>query len=168
MTRYWAEIVKTTGAHKLDPLLVEAIVVQESQGNADYFRFERDFWNRYLKLLPAYVGANPRRVSAAYGLMGVMYPTALEVGYKTEVPPEMLFCPEIGLEYGCRQLRRLVDWADSGYPQVGAESRRLAVLASYSGGRGGNTPGTPLRPAGRVYALSTLAHLDTLRRERGM
>ena len=42
-TRYFPEIVKAATDYKLDPILVEAVVVQESSGNADSFRFEPMF-----------------------------------------------------------------------------------------------------------------------------
>lgn len=153
-TFYHAEIVAMAQKYQLDPLLVEAIVVQESAGNTDAFRFERAFWNRYLKPAKLYPGKNPRRISSSYGLMQLMYPVAIERGYSKDDPPERLFVPEIGLDYGCRQLRHLVDWA-AAFASVSPEDQRLAVLASYNGGRGGNTPGTSLR--NHAYARSVMA-----------
>lgn len=153
LTPYWKEIQVAAAANGLDPLLVEAMVLQESAGNTDAFRFERNFWNRYLKPKKLYVGQNPRRVSSSYGLMQIMYPTACERGFKGQ--PENLFLPDVGLEWGCKQLAHLVNWA-AGYP-VSKDLQLLAVLASYNGGTGGNTPGTALRTV--AYAKSVMGYL---------
>ena len=163
-TRYWPEIVKVATEYQLDPILVEAMVVQESSGNTDGFRFEREFWNRLLKPKPEWAGKNLRRVSSSYGLMQIMYPVALERGYDPTHPPELLFIPEIGLKWGCKHLAYLSVWA-SGYPSVSPPDRLLATIASYNGGRGGNTPGTSLRPQNRAYAQSVLRHYQALTAE---
>lgn len=163
-TRYWPEIQKAAADAKLDPFLVEAVVVQESGGNTDAFRFEKDFWNRLLKPNPAWAGKNPRRVSSSYGLMQIMFPVALERGYDPAHPPELLFVPEVGLRWGCKHLAYLSEWA-SGFPSASPQDRLLATLAAYNGGRGGNTPGTPLRPINRSYAQSVLQHQSSLKLE---
>ena len=164
-TRYWTAIQEAATLFNLDPILVEAVVVQESAGNTDAFRFERDFWNRYLKMLSQYKDSNPRRVSSSYGLMQVMFQVAVEEGYDPTLAPELLFVPEIGLKFGCKRLRTLLDWADKGWPTLDADRRREAALASYNGGRGGNTPGTLLRTGG--YARSVLAIYAQLLTEHG-
>ena len=164
-TRFWKEITAAAVEHKLDPVLVEAIVVQESAGNTDAFRFEKDFWNRLMKPNPRYASLNPRRYASSYGLMQPMWVVATERGLDAKLPPEMLFIPEIGLKWGCRQLAYLTAWADQGWPQIAQPDRLLAILASYNGGRGGNIPGSPLRPQNRAYAQSVLKHYQTLTSE---
>lgn len=162
-TRYWAEIVAAAAKHGLDPVLVEAVVTQESSGDTDGFRFERDFFNRYIRPKNLFPGMNPRRVSSSYGLMQVMYPVAVERGFDSKWAPELLFVPETGLDFGCRQLKMLVDWAE-GFDAT-PENRLKAVLASYNGGRGSNKPtDSPLRNAG--YANSVLKHYVALKVER--
>ena len=162
-TRYWAEIVAAATKYQLDPILVEAIVVQESAGNTDGFRFEKVFYNRLLKGKPEWDGQNPRRISSSYGLMQIMYPVAVERGYPKTQPPEGLFVPEVGLEYGCRHLRWLTNWADT-FTSTTSEARRGAVLASYNGGRGSNKPtDKPLRNG--VYAASVLRHYAIIQSE---
>ena len=162
-TFYWPEIVKAATKYTLDPILVEAMVVQESLGNADSFRFERDFWNRLMKPQSKYKNLNPRRYSSSYGLMQCMWAVAVERGFPADLPPELLFVPETALDYGCRQLRMLSDWADKGWPLVSTDDKRLAVLASYNGGRGGNIPGTVLRNAS--YAKSVMSRYLQLTKE---
>lgn len=136
----------------LDPYLVEALIWQESRSQADAFRYEPKFWTRYLSKLPEYQSLNPRRVSSSYGLMQLMYVVAKEIGYQDE--PEGLFVPRTNLHWGCLKLSQLVQWARQ-YP-VPAEDQTMAALAAYNGGKGGNTPGTPLRPDNRQYALRVL------------
>lgn len=168
-SRYWTEIVATATVFALDPILVEAVVVQESSGNTDAFRFEPAFYDRYIKISPDWEWArkkyaNPRRMSSSYGLMQIMWPVALEDGFPRESPPELLFVPEIGLKWGCTRLRTLVNWADKGWPQVAPTVRLRAILASYNGGRGGNRPtDMPLRNTS--YANSVLKTYTQLQAE---
>lgn len=167
-TRYGKEIRDAATKHGLDPLLVEAVVIQESAGNTDAFRFEPDFWNRYLKGNPKYAKLNPRRVSSSYGLMQVMYCRILEdkVADNDAWAPEMLFIPEVGLDIGCALLQELLDWA--GQTVLQAEMKTTAefvALAAYNGGRGGNDPNKnwPLRN-GR-YAQEVLAKRALIAKE---
>lgn len=163
-TFYWREIVTAAMKHKLDPVLVEAIVVKESNGNADAFRFEPAFWNRYLKPNKLYVGKNPRRVSSSYGLLQIMYPVAVERGYPPDLHPELLFVPETALDYGCRQLRYLIDWADE-WPDLPEAVRLASAVAAYNGGKGGNRPtDQPNRNAN--YAKGVMANYAILLSER--
>lgn len=159
--RSWGEVLTPiVNAHRLDPWLVMGIIWVESRGQADAFHYEPQFWLRYLAKLPEYRGANPRRVSSSYGLMQIMYPVAKELGYQDE--PEGLFLPRTNLHYGCRKLRELIDWAHSYLAVPRAECQRAAI-ASYNGGRGGNTPGGPLRPASAAYAARVTAAVHTLK-----
>lgn len=164
-TRYWADIQAAAKAERLDPILVEAICVQESAGNTDAFRFERDYWNRYMKTLPEFATANPRRVSSSYGLMQIMYQVARERGFLQTNPPEYLFIPAIGLEFGCKQLRHLQDRMDLKYPAGGPFTPAhllRALLASYNGGFQGPDA---LRPRNAQYADLVLQHLSQLTTE---
>ena len=164
-TRYKKEIDAAAEKWGLDPLLVEAVVVQESGGNTDAFRFEPDFWNRYLKPNPKYRGLNPRRVSSSYGLMQVMYCRVLEdrIADNDVWAPELLFIPENGLDMGCALLAELLQWA--GERTEDPAQAQLAALAAYNGGRGGNDPSkdTPLRNG--KYARDVLAKRAILAKE---
>lgn len=138
MTDYRNLIEVSAGRQELDPDLVEAIILTESSGHADAFRYEPDFWRRYMKDKPQWQGAIPRRVSSSYGLMQIMYPVAWELGFRGE--PEELFIPSLNLSYGCLKLRLLVDWARDDVDRA---------LAAYNGGKGGNGR-YPLRNAAYV------------------
>jgi soluble lytic murein transglycosylase-like protein len=125
MTEFRALIAETAVAHDLSPDVVEAIVVTESSGNPRAYRYEPAFWDRYLKDKPAYKDADPRRVSASYGLMQVMYPVACELGFSGE--PEDLYDPETNLKFGCTKLAQLMTWADGRFEQA---------VAAYNTGKG--------------------------------
>ncbi len=128
MTAYRAEIEAIASQFHLDPDVIEAIVMTESSGKTHAYRFEPGFWQQYMKDKPQYDGANPERVSSSYGLMQVMYPVACELGF-SEAAPEYLFVPTIGLHWGCKKFRSLLDWAQQNVDQA---------LAAYNGGKGGN------------------------------
>ena len=102
--------VEVLAASDVDPAAVYALIWVESRGRADAYRYEPDFLDRYLRGKPdwkdnPYLG-QPKRVSASYGPMQVMYPTAWELGYRGE--PEGLH-GRTGLEYGIRYYRRKLE-----------------------------------------------------------
>jgi soluble lytic murein transglycosylase-like protein len=125
MTDYRREILQAAREHGVDPNLVEAMVVVESSGRADAFRFEPNFWVKYLEKNPEYQGEIPRRVSSSYGLMQIMLPVARELGFKQQ--PEYLFVTTVNLYFGCKLLANLVKWSDSKIPKA---------LEAYNGGKG--------------------------------
>ena len=160
--KFYKDAIRTAAtAAGLDPALVAAVCWQESGFNADGFRHETAFWNRYLKTNPKYRHLNPRRVSSSYGLMQVMYCRVLEdkLTDNDALPPEHLFVPELNLRTGCQLLRELLDWANA---QTSSPARaEEAALAAYNGGRGGNKPtDIPLRNG--TYAREVLAKLTIL------
>lgn len=152
---YRPEVETIAIRHDLSPDLVQAVCLIESSGQTHAYRAEPAFWDRYLKGKPEWDGANPARVSASYGLMQVMFPTAVDHGMGRTEPPEYLFVPLIGLEWGCRVLADRLEWARGDV---------RAALASYNGGKGGNAPGGPLRNA--LYADKVLAKLAALQAAR--
>lgn len=131
----------------LDPDLVEAVVLVESSGRTDAFRHEPDFYERYVKGKPEYEGRNPRRIASSYGLMQIMYTTAQLYGFRAE--PEMLFLPNIGLEYGCRHLAALL----KKHQETGD------ALEAYNAGRA-NTP------AGEKYRAKVISEFVRVRAQR--
>lgn len=159
-------IIAVATSHGLEPALVAGVCWQESEFCAHAYRFEPDFWNRYLKLNPKYRHLNPARVSASYGLMQIMYPLVHEdkLADNDALPPEHLFVPELNLDMGCRWLKGLFTWAQ-GLGVNDANVVRLAAVAAYNGGKGGNDPtkNWPLRTA--HYATKTFAKEARIRRE---
>jgi hypothetical protein len=119
----------------LDADWLEAQVLTESSGHADAFRYEPGIWSQLQRgvLHPAVpidlTRAVPRRVASSYGLLQILYVTALGVGYRGE--PEGLFVPETGLAFGATYMRQLLAWAKGDI---------TAALAAYNGGAKGNGP----------------------------
>lgn len=142
MTPYRALIERSAADQHLDPNLVEAIVIAESNGCTDAFRHEPDFYRRYLAGKPEWAGQNPRRISSSYGLMQVMFPTAKQYGFGEL--PELLFLPDVGLKYGCLHLKKLLGWANGDVRKA---------LAAYNGGAGNWNGTDPQRYAARVSKL---------------
>lgn len=149
MTQYRTLIEEIAAQFALDPNLVEAVVLQESSGHTDAFRFEPGFYDQYLKGKPEYQGMVLRRVSSSYGLMQVMYPTARDYGYRDH--PEYLFLPETGLYFGCLHVSKLLAWA-------AGDTKK--ALAAYNGGQGNWQAPTP-----HAYATKVLALLELVRAE---
>lgn len=118
--RYVEAIRKYAGKQKIDPNLVQALILQES-----YY--------------------NPEAKSAvgATGLMQLMPPTAREIAQRLHIPfgDRRLTNPEVNIELGCYHLRMLLNMFDN--------NQYLAV-ASYNGGQGNvlkwkrAAPGRPL------------------------
>jgi soluble lytic murein transglycosylase-like protein len=156
-------IAKYAMKYSLEPAMVAALIWQESAFCANAYRFEPDFWNRYLKANERYRQLNPARVSASYGLMQIMYPLVHEDRLKENdtTPPEFLFEPEINLNTGCGWAKQLYDWALTKTTDPAVAS--MAALAAYNGGRGGNDPSkdNPLRN-GR-YAREVMARVPIMR-----
>jgi soluble lytic murein transglycosylase-like protein len=126
---YRAEVEVIASRHGLTPDLVQAVCMVESAGKTDAYRF-----------------------SASYGLMQVMFTTAVEHGMAPTEPPEYLFVPIIGLDWGCRILAKRIAWAKGDLRKA---------LASYNGGKGNWTAAAPQR-----YADKVLAELSKLQADR--
>lgn len=149
MTEYRAEIEAAASVARLDPDLVEAVIEIESfGGRADAFRFEPDFYDRYLKGKPEWARWLPRRASSSYGLMQVMFPTARGIGFTGE--PEELFVPKVNLYWGCKLLAKLLSWA---------KGNEAKALAAYNGGQGNWKADKP-----QAYAAKVLTALERARR----
>lgn len=148
---YRKDIETAAKAHGVDADLLEALVMTESSGQADAFRFEPAYYKRYLAGNPEYKDANPRRVASSYGLCQIMYPTARQYGFGSLVP-ETLFLPGINLDYGARILAHLITRCDGD---------TVAALAAYNGGLGGIG-----KPVPTEYARKVLRKLGAIRKER--
>jgi hypothetical protein len=143
---YRVSIASAAQMHDLPPFLLLALAWQESHGGVvldagrwDWsprriYRYEPGFWDRYLagkpewappSEHPACLEAHKRRVSASYGIVQVMYPTAVELGFGGE--PEALFEPSRSLHYGAKLLRKKLDGP--------AKGDMRDALAAYNTGR---------------------------------
>jgi soluble lytic murein transglycosylase-like protein len=151
---YRAEVQTIADRYLLDPDLVQAVCLTESSGLTAAYRYEPDFWLRYLNGKPQWDGAVPQRVSASYGLMQVMYPVALEQGYDRNDPPEHLFLPLVGLEFGCRKLREVLAWARGDVD---------AALAAYNGGKTADNKSGVMPKRNQLYVDKVLFNLGKVK-----
>lgn len=147
---YSYAIEKASANFGVDPLLIEAVIQQESSGNADAFRFEPGFYLRYLEKDPKFKGMNKRRISSSYGLMQIMYTTALELGFTGE--PEDLFDIHLNVNLGTKLLDRLLKKYKGDVEKA---------LMAYNGGTGGVGKAQPL-----AYAKTVLMRYDVLKTAR--
>lgn len=162
MTFYQSEIASAAAKHGLDADLVAAVVEQESAGLFHAYRYEPGFWKQYLAQNPRYNTRYPHEVSASFGLMQVMYPTAVEHGFAGE--PWDLFDPVQNLDIGCAILASLLVWARGQTPAPGPRleaGAQQTALAAYNGGKGGAASDGP-----QSYALSVLRRWERLRQRR--
>jgi soluble lytic murein transglycosylase-like protein len=104
-TDYAPEIAAAARQYSLDPLLVEAVVIQESSGRTNAYRYEPGVW-RWFQGNPKAKGLNKYRAAASYGLMQMLFATATDYGFATE--PEFLFFPKVNLDLGCKHLAKLI------------------------------------------------------------
>ena len=126
-----ALVQEIANAYRLPVHLLEAQVMQESSGNPWAFRFEPNFFKRYIYNNPKAAGYRYGPLAAcSYGLMQIMLEVACEMGF--EGRPETLFEPRVGLEWGARKMRALWDWAG------GRDTDYIQALAAFNGGTGGN------------------------------
>lgn len=134
----------TAKAHGLDPALVCAVIEQESSWNTWAMRYEPAFFAKYVASL--YTN-NKVSASEAYargfswGLMQVMGQVARENGF-TDRFLSALCDPAVGIDFGCRVLRKKLDsakrdtlqgllaWNGGGNPNYAVEV--LARRATYA------------------------------------
>ncbi len=149
MTPYHKEIEIAAATHGIEADLLEALVITESNGQADAFRYEPAYYKRYVEGRPEYAGMIPRRVASSYGLTQIMYPTALQYGFDKFAEPELLFLPRVNLNLGAKILKAL---------RVRFGSVESALQA-YNGG-----PGNVGSAQTMIYSRKVLGHRADLRR----
>ena len=129
--------------------ILYAQVLQESNADTFAFRYEKPYFERYIRgrknTRAALYGFGPL-AACSYGLLQIMLETALEMGFTGT--PEKLFVPSIGLTWGVRYFRRLLD-------KYGGDYER--ALAAYNGGPGAVAHGKPY--ATQAYADAVLARV---------
>jgi soluble lytic murein transglycosylase-like protein len=148
MTPYRPLIQAAAAKHGIDPLVAETIVIVESDGRADAFRYELTYFTDAEFAALTYPFTIRRRVSSSYGLMQIMYPTALDMGFDPHAAPEELFVPETNLDLGCKYFASLLAWAHGDVSKA---------FGAYNGGEGGwnNTQA-------QVYTVDAMKQLAEL------
>lgn len=88
--------------HGMPAAVIVATISTESSGDPDAYRYEPEFYNRYIKGNPEWrqnpYYDEPERISASYGLMQILYTTAYSVGFAGR--PEDLYDPAANLDAG--------------------------------------------------------------------
>jgi len=131
-------------AHGLDPALVCALIEQESAWNTWALRYEPAFFAKYVASLYTNNKVSATEAYArgiSWGLMQVMGQVARENGF-TDRFLSGLCDPAVGIEFGCRVLRKKLDsakgdtlqgllaWNGGGNPNYAVEV--LARRATYA------------------------------------
>jgi hypothetical protein len=135
-------------------LLVGQVEV-ESSADPSAFKYERDFFQRYIQPNPTAKGYRYGPLAASsYGLLQVMLETALELGFDGK--PEDLFIPRVGLMWGAKYLQAC--WHSVGNtPQT-----YPSALCRYNGGLGNQPPFKNLAYAQRVYQIAQIPMPPTM------
>lgn len=139
--------------HSLNPQIVAGLIIVESGGNPNAYRYEPKFFERYIKgkdlsgYIPHGVSSITERFgrSCSWGLMQIMGQVAREKGFARESLVD-LCDPEINLSFGCLILKNLFD----------SYKDTLQALFHYNAGRG-----TPYKgPQPNDYPSKILAVID--------
>jgi soluble lytic murein transglycosylase-like protein len=138
---------QAASVYQLPENLLFGQVLAESNGDPFAFRYEHDYFGRYIQTNPAALGfAYGPLAACSYGLLQIMFETALEIGYADR--PEGLFVPRVGLAFGSRYMVNLLAWAQGDYQKA---------LSAYNGGKGTAAKGPPYSNQSYVSRVYTLA-----------
>lgn len=149
-TAYTSLIQQCAVQYDLPFDLLEAQVLRESSGDPYAFRYEPNFWRKYIKNNPDALGRKYGPLAAcSFGLMQIVLETALELGFDGR--PEDLFVDRISLGWGAKKMQALVLWAGGEYPKA---------LSAYNGGSG-RAVGPPFPNQIYVDAIYKLAERAT-------
>jgi hypothetical protein len=147
-TPYTDLIQRVATTYGLPADVLEGQVLAESHGDPHALRFERGFFERYILDQPwtiAKAGQYGPFAACSVGLLQIMVETAYEDGFDGR--PEELFDPMIGLAWGAKHLRQLLDWADGDL---------VRALCAFNGGKKGNVT-RPLRNQSYADTVMRLA-----------
>jgi len=128
LTLPWKAIDSLSRKHGINPVIVGAIVMQESAGNTSATRYEENYrWllhpDRYSSMNNISRMTEVNQQKTSWGLMQVMGGVARELGF--EGPLVDLCKPEIGIDLGIKKLMQLKEKYKDNINDV---------LASYNAG----------------------------------
>lgn len=127
-TPHTVVLQQVANVYDLPFALLEAQVIAESSGDANAFRYEHEFFERYVVAKSAVAGAQYGPLAAcSYGLLQIILTVAMELGFDGR--PEQLFTPQVGAAWGAKKMQALLAASNGDYDQA---------LARYNGGAGGN------------------------------
>ena len=128
LTLPWREINQVSKIYEINPKIVGAIIMQESAGNTCATRYEEHYkWtlhpDRYAQINKVSRQTELIHQKTSWGLMQVMGSVARELGHQG---PLMELCkPEVGIEYGVKQLLKL---------KLRHKENLADVIAAYNAG----------------------------------
>ena len=124
--------------YRVKKLLLKAVAMVESSMNQKAYRYEPEFWRRYLAENPEWKDKEPSIVSASWGLMQIMWTTAWSLGFRGTAGEE-LEDPATNIMLGAKLLRAHLDKIESlGLCSTNTLWPIEVALAWYNGGRKGN------------------------------
>lgn len=99
---------QTATARGLDDSLVCAVAEQESGWNPWAYRYEDGFYQKYVSPLTGLSDTERRGRAISWGLLQILGEVARELGFANTFLASLCE-PAVGLEWGCRKLKRCVD-----------------------------------------------------------
>ena len=115
------EAAKASEKYSIDKNIILALIQQESNNNPNAIRCEQSYENRWQDLANTLncqqyncneiiqsPQGNFHKVSCSYGLMQLMYPTALETCPEIVTTPESLYTKSINIDCGAKYLSKLI------------------------------------------------------------
>lgn len=114
--------------YEIDAGLILAIILTESSGNSWAIRYEPEWrffnepahWASTLKISPE---TEQHLQMFSWGLMQIMGATARDMGFTKEL--QKLCAPNLGIEYGCKYLRRQL---------LRYSGQTISAIAAYNAG----------------------------------
>jgi hypothetical protein len=129
----------TANKYKLKKLLLKAIAICESSLDEHAYRYEPEFFRRYLADNPEWKDKDPAIVSASHGLYQLMWTTAWHLGFRGT--QDDLWNPVINTELAGKLLRRLLDEVDAdGICERHFELSPISVVLSRHNGGNRDNP----------------------------
>lgn len=113
-TRSSPLVVQVASMYGLRTDLLAAQIMAESSGDPFAFRYEHEFFERYIKDHASAQGYRFGPLAAcSFGLLQILLETALELGFDDR--PERLFDPRTGLSWGAKYLQRCLEATGNDY-----------------------------------------------------
>jgi soluble lytic murein transglycosylase-like protein len=155
MTNLWdAYIEQLAKSYLLDPLLVKAIIIQESGGNPYALRYEPDYDylfdnSLYSHLLGVTLNTEIITQKCSWGLSQMMGGVLRELGFKGHMGEQ--FVPETNIAWTCKKLSKIA-------PLTSCPSD---FFAAWNGGLGAINKVTGVY-SNQTYVNEANAHLQKL------
>jgi len=130
----WSEIREASNQHKLDPLLIAALIIHESSVNQYAMRYEPGwkYWfevRTLAELVGSSVPTEEVGQATSWGYMQIMGGVCREYGYRGWFP--RLCQTKVNLWYGCTYLKR----------KMTVYNNTLEAVAAYNAGSVRKTDG---------------------------